>query len=68
MSMIMAVDTMASRYGMLPSRIMQDANTFDLVIMDAALGYQNYLRDKSDPNHIPDVSEDELLRIKQGLL
>jgi len=47
---------------------MQDANTFDLVIMDAALGYQNYLRDKNDPNHIPDVSEDELLRIKQGLL
>lgn len=68
MSMIMAVDTMASRYGMLPSRVMQDANTFDLVIMDAALGYQNYLRNKDDPNHIPDVSEDELLRIKQGLL
>jgi hypothetical protein len=68
MSMIMAVDTMASRYGMLPSRVMQDANTFDLVIMDAALGYQNYLRNKDDPNHVPDVSVEELLRIKDGVL
>ena len=64
----MAVDTIASRYGMLPSRVMQDANTFDLVIMDAALDYQNYLRNKDDPNHIPNVSEDELLKIKQDLL
>lgn len=37
---------MAKRYSRLPSEIMTDATTFDMVIMDAALSYEQRMMDK----------------------
>ncbi len=65
--MIMMLDTMAERYGMLPSEVMERASTFDLFVCDTAIGYRNYQQEKAmgvektyDPQ---DYSQDELLKI-----
>jgi hypothetical protein len=60
--MIVAIDTMASRYGLLPSDILNRASTFDLAIMDAAIAYTNYVN--RDPASPPDIPVEELLKIK----
>ncbi len=68
--MIILVDTMAERYGMLPSEIMLRANTFDVFVADTAIGYRNYLHDKANGKvtmYKPEsYSQDELLNILNG--
>lgn len=48
LTMIVAIDAMAKRYSLLPSEILDRASTFDLVVMDAALGHENYQRDLAE--------------------
>lgn len=48
MAMIYMIDSIGKRYGLLPSETMARASTFDLFIMDAALTYENYLREQGD--------------------
>lgn len=67
MTMILTIDQLASRYGMLPSEIMSRATTFDLVMMDAALGFQKHHRDRAE-GVVPNYSDDDLLKIKEGLM
>jgi len=68
--MIILVDTMAERYGMLPSEVMQRANTFDVFVADTAIGYRNYLVDKANGKNTvyrpESYSQDELLNILHG--
>jgi len=40
--MILTLDTMGERYGMLPSQILSNASTLDLYIMDTAISYHNH--------------------------
>jgi hypothetical protein len=59
----MMIDGLSHRYGMLPSQVLRQADTFDLWIMDSALSFENYHHKKQqnggiDP--IPDYSIDEL--------
>jgi hypothetical protein len=65
--MIILIDTMAERYGMLPSQVMQNANTFDIFVADTAIGYRNYLNDKQNGKNTAynptDYSQDDLLNI-----
>ena len=56
---------MGKRYGMLPSEVIIRATTFDLVIMDTALTLENHSREANQPGYIPDVSVEELLKIKE---
>ncbi len=59
--MLLTLDNLGKRYGMLPSQIIKQANTFDLVVMDAAMTMeQERNRDKSTPPNIP---ESELVKI-----
>ena len=60
MALIMLIDTMADRYKMLPSEVMNRASTFDIYVMDAALSYQNYQRKKQDGKLAQDLSTDEM--------
>lgn len=66
LSMIMLIDTMAERYGMLPSEVMSRASTFDVFIADTAIGYRNYLNDKANGKatmYKPEsYSQDELMQ------
>lgn len=60
--MILTIDTLAERYKLLPSEVMNRGSTFDLYIMDAAMSYHNHQHSKNmkevNPN---DYSTDELL-------
>ena len=64
--MIVTLDAMAKRYGYLPSDIMNRASTFDMVVMDAAISYENYLEQQHRGGGSvapPNVPEEELLKI-----
>ncbi len=68
--MIILIDTMAERYGMLPSQVMAKANTFDIFVADTAIGYRNYLTDKANGRansyNAESYSQDDLLNILHG--
>jgi hypothetical protein len=65
MVMILTLDSLASRYGMLPSQVICQASTFDLVVMDAAMSYENHLRKKEEPGHVPDIPLEDLIRMQE---
>ena len=44
------IDTMAQRYGVMPSKILASADVFDLYVMETSLGYQEYLDSKEKLN------------------
>jgi hypothetical protein len=44
--MIMLVDTLSERYGILPSEVMTRATTFDVFIADTAIGYRNTVQER----------------------
>ena len=61
--MILAIDTMGSRYGLLPSEIMTRASTFDMVIMDAAM---TYINQKQNPSgQAADMTLEDLAKFKE---
>jgi hypothetical protein len=45
--MIMLIDTLSERYGMLPSEVIGRANTFDVFIADTAIGYRNAIQERA---------------------
>jgi hypothetical protein len=62
MSMILSIDALGKRYSLLPSEVMEKASTFDLVVLDAALGFQSYLQDKADgKKQTPKLSQEEMM-------
>lgn len=64
MALILTIDSLGKRYGMLPSEVLERSNTFDLYIMDAALSFENYHHKKSMNKGVepaPQYSESELL-------
>lgn len=63
--MIMLIDTLAHRYGMLPSEVMHKANTFDMFICDTAISYRHKVNqdaiDKNKP--VESYTQEELLEM-----
>ena len=45
--MIMLIDTLSERYGILPSEVMTRATTFDVFIADTAIGYRNIVQERA---------------------
>jgi len=66
MSTILAIDTLAQRYGILPSRLVEEATTFDLFVCHSALKYQQIKKNESEGD-FSHYSDDQLLAIKEGL-
>lgn len=66
--MIIALDQMAQRYGRLPHECLAEANTFDFMIMDAAITYINNLNNKDKPIDPNKVDIETLIAIKEGRL
>lgn len=59
----MMLDAMAERYGMLPSAVLKEGNTLDLLVFDASSTYRRYLQDKSQGKptiKTEDFSQEEL--------
>lgn len=67
MNAILSIDTMAQRYGYLPSRLLEEASTFDLFICNSALRYQQIKQNESEGN-FDHYSEEELLAIRNSVL
>lgn len=65
MALILSIDTMAERYKCLPSYIMNNATTFDLYIMDAALSYHSYKQKKDSGDFSDTYTVDELQTMMQ---
>jgi len=42
------LDSLAERYGILPSQLLKDADTLDLFVFDTALTYQNHKHNKDN--------------------
>jgi len=63
MALILTIDSLGKRYGMLPSEVLERSNTFDLYIMDAALSFENYHHKKAMNNGqepVPEYSQEQL--------
>lgn len=66
MALILCIDSLGKRYGMLPSEVLERSNTFDLYIMDMALTFENYQHKKSMNNGkepLDNYTQDQLLEI-----
>jgi hypothetical protein len=62
MSMLLSIDAIGKRYSLLPSEVMEKASTFDLVVLDASLGYQSYIQDRAEGKKIaPKLSQEEMM-------
>jgi len=62
--MIMLIDTLSERYGMLPSEVITRANTFDVFIADTAIGYRNAVQERAmngDKKPTPKLSEQTMM-------
>lgn len=49
--MVLTIDALGKRYGMLPSEIMTRGSTWDIFIMDAALSYEHHKNDEHMKKH-----------------
>jgi hypothetical protein len=64
--MIMLIDTLSERYGMLPSEVISRANTFDVFIADTAIGYRNAVQERSmngDKKPLPEYKQTDLQKM-----
>ena len=62
--MIMLIDTLSERYGMLPSEVITRANTFDVFVADTAIGYRNAVQERAmngDKKTPPKLSEKDMM-------
>lgn len=66
MSMLLSIDAIGKRYSLLPSEVMSKASTFDLVVLDAAIGFEVYLQDKAEgKKETPKLSLDEMTKMME---
>lgn len=60
------LDSLAERYGMLPSQVLETASTLDLWVFDVAVSYKMHVekreRDKEQGHTAPNISQEDLLK------
>jgi len=65
------IDSMAQRYGVMPSSLLQQGDSFDLMIFDVAVNYQNIQQQKQNKQPLSqdmltrEVGEDKLNALKE---
>ena len=67
--MVMLIDTVAERYGLLPSEVITKATTVDVFIADTAIGYRNLIQERAmngGKDVLPELTQQELMDIKYG--
>jgi len=50
------LDQLAHRYGLLPSQVLKQGDSFDITVMDVAFTYKKYVEQKQDRNSSMDTS------------
>jgi len=63
---ILSIDTMAQRYGVLPSRLLAEGSTFDLFVSNSAIRYQQ-VKEAEANNDFSHMSEAELIAIRDSI-
>ena len=58
------LDAMAQRYSVLPSKLLLDGDTFDLMVMDVAIGYYDYKNKDSSKQYDPKFLDQTALQEK----
>jgi hypothetical protein len=60
--MILAVDGIAERYSVLPSKVMQEASTFDIYVMNTSIQWRNRQRAlrEAGVDGMPHLSQDQI--------
>ncbi|MEN9296027.1 MAG: hypothetical protein RJA42_293 [Bacteroidota bacterium] len=66
MGTILSIDTMAQRYGMLPSELLERATTFDMWICNSAIRYQQVKQAEAEGD-FSHYSEEHLMAIKNSI-
>lgn len=63
------LDSLAERYGMLPSQVLESASTLDLWVFDVAVSYKNYVqRREMNKNNPSAVAESfDATQLQKGL-
>lgn len=62
--MVLSIDNIGKRYGLLPSEVMSRASTFDLFVLDAALSYELHQHEKaSGKKSTPEIPQEKLLEV-----
>lgn len=58
------LDSLAERYKMLPSQVLENATTLDLWVYDVAVSYRIHAEKKANApkGSVPDISEKDLLK------
>ena len=63
------LDSLAERYGMLPSQVLESASTLDLWVFDVAVSYKMYVQrremNKNNPGAMPESFDSS--KLQQGL-
>ena len=54
------VDAMAERYSMLPTHILKDATTLDMIVFDVAMSYRHHANKQKNTDYVPPVDQAEL--------
>lgn len=58
------IDNIAKRYGLLPTEVLERATTFDMVILDAAVGYEQFVTERARGNKkTPEIPQEKLLEV-----
>lgn len=60
---LLLIDNMARTYGCLPSECLQKADSFDVMVLDVANTYREYLNSKQSGKQLPKelVNEEDLV-------
>ena len=58
------LDAMAQRYSILPSKLLQQGDSFDILVMDVALTYQDYKNKDSNTQYDPKYLDQDALKEK----
>lgn len=62
----MSLDFVAKRYGILPSRLLEEGSSIDILVAEIAIGYQNYMYEEAErkqtgaPPKPPSLSQEEM--------
>lgn len=58
------LDALGERYGMLPSQVLEQANTMDLWVFDVAVSWKNHVHEqqmrKHDKSQLPNMDPETL--------
>ena len=59
--MALTLDRIGTRYGLLPSQVLNQASTLDIMVMDISVSYEKMKLEQRD-GHAPKMTEEDMLR------